>query len=466
MPRLMNKYFLSLVLVMFSTIARAQTLSVEGKQIYIPKDLQTMDLQSDTSLWSYKRMDLTKDFAVFWQRGFGHDLSNPPELKGNDMHVDLKNLETKLERFYHFYKDTLQFIKPGSNADKYRMMVMLNYSLDGTAYGGDYDQVIGAFWVAPNRIHDEKLNCVAHELGHSFQFQVAGDKERAEWKLGPGVAAIQSDRGSSGDSLVSWGGGFYEMTSQWMLWQVNPDWVSDESYHWKAYSALTYKAFLHLDNIYHSPYVLEYWGMKHGLPFIAEMYRQGKSNEDVVMTYKRMNHLSQRKFCDEMFDANRHIVNFDYPRVWKYTRKFACTLSSRLEDKGDGWYRIADCNAPENYGFNAIPLSLPGKNKVVKVLFKGLPGINISDRPGQEGWRYGFLCVNARGKSTYGKMAWKKKGRLTFKIPDGVKAAHLYFIVMGAPETHWTNPSGKGKDAQWPYQVKFKGTSPLEINFK
>ena len=64
------------------------------------------------------------------------------------MHVDLPNLERKLERFYTFYKDTLKFILPGSNADKYRMLVMLNYS-GGTAYGGDYDQTIGAFWVAP-----------------------------------------------------------------------------------------------------------------------------------------------------------------------------------------------------------------------------------------------------------------------------------------------------------------------------
>lgn len=31
---------------------------------------------------------------------------------------------------------------------------------------------------------------------------------------------------------------------------------------------LTHKAYLHLENIYHSPYVLEYWGMKRGLPLL------------------------------------------------------------------------------------------------------------------------------------------------------------------------------------------------------
>jgi hypothetical protein len=433
------------------------------KQIYIPKDLQGMNLQSDTSLWSMKRMVLTPNFAIFWQRGFGHDLSNPPQLEGHDMHVDLPNLERKLERFYTFYKDTLKFILPGSNADKYRMLVMLNYSLEGTAYGGDYDQTIGAFWVAPNRIHDDKLNCVAHELGHSFQSQISSDRKNGSWKLDPSIAAIQSNRGNEGDSVVTdWGGGFYEMTSQWMLWQVNPNWVQDENYHWQAYRGLTHKAFLHLDNIYHSPYILEYWGMKHGLPFIAEMYREGRNDEDVVMTYKRMNNLTQKQFCDEMFDANCHIVNFDYPGVWKETRKDACSLSSHLIQHADGWSEIDDQQCPENYGFNAISLSVPTGAGAVKVKFRGLAGRNVNAKQSAAaGWRYGFVCVTLQGKTIYGRMSAKPKGSLTFRLPKDDAAAHLYLVVMGAPKEHWVNPI-EGKDAQWPYQVKFKGTKIIE----
>lgn len=403
------------------------------KQIYIPKDLQDMDLQCDTSLWSMKRMALTPDFAIFWQRGFGHDLNNPPQLQGRDMHVDLPNLERKLERFYTYFKDTLKFIRPGSNADKYRMLVMLNYSLEGTAYGGDYDRKIGAFWVAPNRIHDDKLNCVAHELGHSFQSQIACDSVATEW-----------------------GGGFYEMTSQWMLWQVNPNWVQDENYHWQAYRGLTHKAFLHLQNIYHSPYILEYWGMKRGLPFIAQMYREGRTDEDVVMTYKRMNNLTQHQFCDEMFDANCHIINFDYPRVWQETRKDACSLSSLLHLHDDGWCEIDDRQCPENYGFNAISLSVPTGAKAVKVKFRGLAGRNVNvQQSAAAGWRYGFVFVSLQGKTIYGRMSAKPKGSLTFRLPKGDAAAHLYLVVMGAPEVHWANPT-EGKDAQWPYMVKFK----------
>ena len=266
------KQFLFVLSILMSGILTAQNVPLPtGKAIYIPKDLQQMDLQNPDSKWSYHRMAHSENFAVFWEKGFGNDLSSPPPLEGHSMKVDLPNLLHKLETFYVYFRDTLKFVKPGSKSEKYRMMVMLNYSLEGTAYGGDYDQQIGALWIAPNRIQDKKLNCIAHELGHSFQAQISCDGEGEAWG----------------------GSGFFEMASQWMLWQVNPDWITDEKYHWEAFMTLTHKAYLHLKNIYHSPYVLEYWGTKHGLPFIAELFRQGKRGEDPVMTYKRLTGLDQ-----------------------------------------------------------------------------------------------------------------------------------------------------------------------------
>lgn len=418
-------------------------VNFKGKEIYIPKDLQGMDLQDTASLWSFHRMCCTDNLAIFWQKGFGSDLSNPPRLEGHDMHVDLNNLSEKLEHFYTFFRDTLQFSKPGSNCDRYRMMVMLNYSLEGTAYGGDYDGVIGGLWVAPNRIQDEKLNCMAHELGHSFQAQITCDGQGEAWG----------------------GSGFFEMASQWMLWQVNPDWQTDERYHWEAFTKLSHKAFLHLENIYHSPYVLEYWGVKHGRPFIAEMFRQGKRGEDPVITYKRMTGLSQSAFCDEMFDACRHFINWDFERVWKNSRPYANQYTCKLAGQPDGWYQVAAENCPENYGFNAIPLTVPGAGQEVKVEFEGIDkaveGYN-SVNPDKAGWRYGFVAVTADGKSVYGEMGTQKNGKVSFKTPSDKKLSHLWLVVMGAPAEHWMNPmpDGKVKDAQWPYRIKLGGTSP------
>lgn len=438
----MKLYFTLFAFCLFISCTVAQTADniplPPGKSIYIPKDLQSLDLQKPESKWSYHRMACTENFVIFWEKGFGNNLSNPPQLEGKSMAIDLPNLEQKLEQFYRFFRDTLKFVKPGSKSEKYRMMVMLNYSLEGTAYGGDYDQQIGALWIAPNRIQDKQLNCIAHELGHSFQAQISCDGEGAAWG----------------------GSGFFEMASQWMLWQVNPEWITDEKYHWDAFSKLTHKAYLHLENIYHSPYVLEYWGMRRGLPLIAELFRQGKVGEDPVMTYKQITGLSQEAFCDEMFDACRHFINWDFERVHRETRPYANQYTTKLETLEDGWQRVVKENCPENYGFNAIPLAVSQPGKKIEVTFFGEPGAEGYNaiQTDKAGWRYGFVGVTRSGKSIYGTMAKANEGSISFVAPDTEPLTHLWLVVMGAPTEHWMNPGGWDKpaapDAQWPYRIK------------
>ena len=155
--------------------------SPKEKEIYVPKDLQVMDLNDPESEYCYERMALTENFAIFWEKGFGSDPAQAPSLEGQDMTIDMENLKVRLESFYDYFYKTLGFARKGSKADRYRMLVMLRYSLEGTAYGGDYDGEIGALWVTPNRLKDERLNCIAHELGHSFQSQITCDSEGEAW---------------------------------------------------------------------------------------------------------------------------------------------------------------------------------------------------------------------------------------------------------------------------------------------
>ena len=403
-----------------------------GKQLYMPKDLQGIDMTDPESKWSYARMDTTENIVIFWEKGFGNNLKNPPQLEGHNMAVDLDNLKEKLEADYRFFRDSLKFVKPGSKSEKYRMMVMLNYSLEGTAYGGDYDRTIGALWLAPNRVQDKALNCIAHELGHSFQCQITADGEG-----------------------VGWGGcGFYEMAAQWMLWQMNPRWMDDENYHWQAYRGLTHKAFLHLENIYHSPFVLEYWGMRMGKPFIAELFRKGRQGEDPVMTYKQLTGMSQAQFCDDIFHANSMIVNLDFPRVWKETRRHALQLSTPMVKCADGWLTPQADRVPENYGFNVIEVNVPKGKRCVEADFRGLqPTDATSEQAKKAGWRYGFVGVTADGKSVYGPIFSAKEGKATFSWSKTAKMEHVYLVVMGAPTEHWITKE-QGKDVKWNYKVR------------
>ena len=427
---------------------------LEQKKIYMPKPAtahdssqadEDVELGWDNSKWDKSRMISTDNIALFWAPGFGDNISTAPdflEIKENgdtirhNMKVDLANLMQKLENFYRFFYNDLAFVKPGTKADKYKMMVMLDYSLEGTAYGGDYDGEIGALWIAPNRVQDQNLNCIAHELGHSFQMQISCDGEGEGWG----------------------GAGFYEMASQWMLWQVNPEWQRDEHFHLVAFSDLTHKAFLHIDNIYHSPYILELWGEKHGRPFIAELFRQGKVGEDPVMTYKKLTGLNQTEFNDEMFHNYCRLVNWDIDRVRENTRTYTDIWHTKMLDEGKGWKMVAPENCPENYGFNVIPMEVPQQGKKMTINFRGKTGEKgyIAKNKEQADWRYGLVAVDSNGEAHYGEMHSGAKGKINYKTPEGSEISKLWLVVMGAPKEHWRNIDGPENpgDAQWPYAIK------------
>lgn len=480
--------------LMFALAPCTRAIEIPGKQIFIPSDLREMNLEDTTSQWSYARMELTPNFAIFWQKGFGPSLANPPRLQGRPMQVDLENLKAKLERFYAYYRDTLKFIHPGSIADRYRMMVMINYSLEGTAYGGDYDGTIGAFWAAPNRLQDPALNCVAHELGHSFQSQSGIDvraalgfapegldedeaarREAEEPNRPKGDTPAPGDKPKRGDLPGIGGGGIYEMTSQWMLWHVNPYWVRDELYHWDAYRRQPHKAFLSWENVYHAPYVLEGWSQRHGLTIMSRIFREGFQREDPVDAYKRLTGTSQEAFNDETFETNRHTVMLDFRHAYAETRPyvgsterhpgFAAKLTAQTGDtitavdaRHHMWLRPVADEYPENYGFNVIKIDLNGRKKV-RVDFEAMDAKDDTDnymagRAADAGWRWGFVAVDANGRCTYPPMQKAQKGTITF-VPQGYE--QLYLVVMGAPTEHRHAAFGRNsKEPCWPYRFRVR----------
>ncbi len=400
------------------TGAWAQTLAPPpGKAVYIPKDLWDNDFTDPESKWSYARMAYTDDVVLFWEKPFGDDLAKAPDLDGQPMTVDVDNLMQRIQSFYDFYRDSLQFILPGSKAETWRMMVMLNYSLEGTAYGGDYDEQIGALWIAPNRVQDKKLNCIAHELGHSFQSQIGSDHTGESWG----------------------GGGIFEMTSQWMLWNVNPEWTTEENYHWQAFRESFNKRFLDMENIYRSPYVLEYWSMKHGLTEIANLFRAGKRGEDIASTYMRAHNLTLDEMNGEMADCYSRLISFDFPRVKESHRNMVGQLV------GDG--------PLGTWGFNVLEVPLTAR----KISFA-----NKSTDP-NAAFRYQLVGIDGDKNAHY--YGIKSEGNI--KVKPGKDIEALYLVVVACPRTQYKpylmNPYGPprpgheyDKDTEYIYNVSIK----------
>lgn len=442
----------------YPATATDSVMTYRDKLIYIPTALRTGGLDSDTARWSVRRMFETRDVAIFWEPGFGGNVTTAPDLDGHNMKVDIANLVERLQYFYHFYRDTLGWTRPGSpedfsqsasfersrpttvapratqrpnsKADRYKMMVMLRYDLEGTAYGGDYDGQIGALWITPGRVQDKALNCIAHELGHCFQAQIVCDGAGECW---------------GGDPI-------YESCAQWMLWQVNPDWQTSENYHLQAYQKLTHKALGSMENIYHTAYYLELWAEKHGRTFIADLFRAGRRGEDPVETYKRLTNQNQQQFCDELFTMQRKLVNWDIKRIYKESRPYANQWHTPMAAAAGGWRAVADSVRPEQYGLNFVELTVPKPGAKVSVSFEGDAGV---------GWRYGLVAVDAAGTAHYGSMSKATKGQATYSVPKGSPLSHLWLVVMPAPAEHKHLVAEEG-ETQPAFAWRIKGMSVKE----
>jgi len=434
------------------------TISEAGqKTILIPERISTVpagnDYYNPNSEYCFQRSKSTDNFVLFWAREYGDDpMTNSVENRRFNVDEILK----ESDRFYNYYCDTLKWVNTNTSyATKYKFLFFVFGGTSGTAFGGAIDDKIGAFWSPATRIHRGPYGVVAHELGHSFQ-------------------AMDRADGSASFS----GGTMAEMTSQYMLWQVYPEWMTFENYHLVAFMKATHLAFLHEDNQYHSPYVLEWWSEKHGVDFIGKMWREVRRGEDPVMTYKRLTGITQDQFNDEIFDAARHFVTWDMPRIREVAARYANQHFTSITRTNDGWYQISSNTCPQNYGYNAIKLKVPAADTKVSLDFKGIAGAEgfHAVQPEKAGWRYGFLAYEEDGTRVYGDTCSKSEGTAEFTVPAGTK--FLWLVVTGAPTEHWVHPGGRGRrgggaaapaiapNEQWPYTFKLTGTEPDDAMVK
>jgi hypothetical protein len=462
------------------TPAAIASTNTGGKEVLIPQRITRVpegnDFNNPESEFSFKRSKSTDHFVLFWAREYGDDpMANPVANRRFNVDEVLK----ECDRFYDYYVNTLKWVdKEKSLATKYKFLLFVIGGTGGTAFGGSIDNKIGAFWTPATRINRGPYGVVAHELGHSFQAILRAD----------GAASFS-------------GGSIHEMTAQYMLWQVYPEWMTFENYHLNDFMKATHLAFLHEDNQYHSAQVLEYWSGKHGVEFVGKMWREVKRGEDPVMTYKRLTGVSQEQFNDEIFDAARRFVTWDMPRIEKVAARYANQHISSLATAPEGWYQISPDKCPQNYGYNAIQLKVPAPQTKVFLNFKGLVGAEgVSNvQPEKAGWRYGFLASREDGSRVYSDTFSKSPGTAEFIVPANTK--FLWLIVSGAPTEHWTHINRRGRGgrggrgaggtnttatanvttnrasdvgtsappnvttntnttAQWPYSFKLTGTTP------
>jgi len=408
------------------------------KETYLPAKVWRVadhnDYSDSTSEFSNSRKAESDNIAIFWSKEFGqHPMQNPVLNKRFDADAALK----ECERFYDFYVNKLKIVQKGKSlTDRYKILFYVIGGDEQTAFGGGAEDKIGILWTPAVRMSKAPYGALAHELGHAFQYL------------------------ASADNGTGFRGPIMEMSAQYMLWQVYPEWMTFENYHLKSFLKKTHFAFLHPENTYHSPYVLEYWSNKYGIDFFGKLLREAKKGDDIVMTYKRITSKTQEQFNDDMFKASSSFITWDMERIREVAALYANQHSTELDTLSNGWFRIRKDNCPENYGYNGIKLAVPAAGTTITLNFKGIAGAKgfRALRIKEAGWRYGFLAVKEDGSRVYSDTYADPAGTAKFKVPGGT--TYLWLVVMAAPKTHVQVAKEDKDNPEWPYEFKLKNTVP------
>ena len=170
------KRFILLILSISLIFSLSPSDIPDYDKYYKPEEFNSMDMFNANSKWSWTRYRQSTHFFVFWEAGFGND-PNSQSVPEN-LRVDINDLLAKAEKFYETYvtKDNFSTIGQGlSYLDKYKIEIYILYTPDWLATGSGYDNVIGALWVNPSTCKPVG-STTAHEIGHSFQYQVYCDQ--------------------------------------------------------------------------------------------------------------------------------------------------------------------------------------------------------------------------------------------------------------------------------------------------
>lgn len=425
-----------------------------AKTVYIPTYWA-----NDTYLknWSNSRLYQSANFAVFWGADAG---TNPAGYTGTNASLKFNPalICDTLEKIYTKYITTIGFCSDASttNLGKYKIIIVMTNTW-GTggpndfAYATSFDNTIGGLFVDASATLDGGVT--SHEFTHTLQF----------------MQAIQENPNSGGafqnNDLC---GFFFETHANFMRAQMYPQdcivdlprWIGTGMFHWSS-TRHHYDAFD----------LLFYMQQVDGITMVNRLWKESIANEHPLMTYKRLKGWTQAQLNSFIYDYAKRQVTFDYTannygnimrgerdriraqepdNVWR-----PYTILKQV-DSATGRYIVPDAFAPQDYGFNVIPLYTTCSSKSVTVKFKGHTEVNST-----AGWNYGFVTTNSDGTvSRYGTVNTANESEISFQLNSS--EAQMYLVVIGAPTTHtsYVWEAGWPRIKRYPYELRIANAVP------
>lgn len=476
----MKRTFLITLLAVLTSI-----LPVHSKEVYIPQ--QTLkDEGYDPSAtrnnlsvpWCRYRSRESENVIVFWGAGYGDNDPNSTAVP-DAYRVDIDDMLQKLEYFYDLNVNQLKFADLShSNLSKYKMVICLYYTTDWMAYGSGFDNVIGGMWVSPSTCHPVG-ETIAHEIGHSFQYQVNCD-------LGGATGFRYGFPAEAGCSL-------WEATAEWQAVMAYPDLMYSLSLY--IYRQSHQMAFTHEWHRYQSYWMHYYWVDKYGLDMVGRIWRGSTQwGDDVNQVYMKLQNMSVEDLYREYCDAAMHFVTWDFQNEdWKRRGSYfdIGNFVYKYVPVGDDEFQVSYYSCPQSTGYNVIPLEVPNAGTTISTHFTALPpGCELAEGDPRQFWNGAFVAdvatdryntftgMNYRG-FRLGYVALLNNGQRVYKTEDKVycrgtkessvdvdftvpaNVSRLWLVVSPALSNYIMHGWDENilNDDMWPYKVKFTGTS-------
>ena len=442
-----------------------------------PNTYSANNFTSENSTFCFQRSVESEHFVLFWAKGL--NLTSNGNLTGgaSSSVCNVNTLLSNAEKIWDVYVGQLGFLQPGKSiTDRVKIeMFIVNQSewradgsgTDGSVWtagsGSDRTQKphkVGLFhcnaWAASNNV------TVAHEIGHTFQYLVSAD-------LGS-THGLNYVLGANSNGNEWW-----EDCANWQAHKVYP--AEQFSSNWSNNQEMHHLNIIHEGARYNNCYYQDWWCQLHGINTVARVWRESVNPEDPIQAYMRLFGHDDQSFADEQFMGYAHIAAMDIDAWRTYGQGLIGSEQQRLQEvpetivashlAGDtDWWIVDPAYCPQNYGYNANPIKVPAVGTEVKAIFKGLSKVSgyRSIHPERAGWRYGFVAYSTDGTRTYSPIGRDGDGEVSITIPEG--CTHLWLVVMGAPTEWWTHSwnDNDSDDEQWPYAVRFTGSSPYGIS--
>ena len=426
-------------------------LNVGSKTVYWPNDFNKYP--EVTMERSYQ----TENFFIVWGTKVGLD---PKTASNTNLRFDPVVAGNVLESYYDIYVNHWHWLNDTTgNLSTYKIIVVMNETWNdapwkGYAFGGSYDDTIGAMWIAPVAISSTSTT-LAHELAHSFQSQTLIDH------TGKGF----NDEAS---------GFFWEKHAEYMTSRVYPDIL--------AYGARVrayYGGHYHFNSTrkhYEDISFLHFIEDQYGLDMNLKVWREANStiDENPLEAYRRILNMDVGSFGDFYGKYVQKSVFFDflgnygnsirhYNWVEGMNKQYQVRKFTLLDQIGNSnTYKTPTYISPQDYGKNLIELDASdalSNDGNICMKFYGFP----NGTAGGVTFRFSFIAtpdqgINKRYSEIY-RTHQSQEFSTNFKVYPNEK---VYLVVTAIPNVHhrYLWEPGYPKIYRYPWQIKIEGATP------